>query len=152
MSAHRNLLFGLLALQNGLINQAQLVAAFQAWMLDKNTSFADHLEVRGDLNGARRVLLEALAEVHLEAHGGDVDKSLAAVSADNSTRESLANLGDPDIEATLGHVGSGRGLTAHDGPADAERTTDCSVGRSTSDGQRFRLLRPQRAAAWARCS
>jgi hypothetical protein len=31
----RNLLFGLLALQNGLINQVQLVAAFQAWTLDR---------------------------------------------------------------------------------------------------------------------
>jgi hypothetical protein len=30
----RHLLFGLLALQNGIINQGQLVAAFQAWTLD----------------------------------------------------------------------------------------------------------------------
>jgi hypothetical protein len=30
----RNLLFGLLALQNGLIDQAQLVAAFQSWARD----------------------------------------------------------------------------------------------------------------------
>ena len=35
IAADRNLLFGLLALQNGLINQAQLVAAFQAWTLEK---------------------------------------------------------------------------------------------------------------------
>jgi hypothetical protein len=77
----RDLLFGLLALQNGLINQAQLVAAFQAWTLDKSESLADHLEARGDLTGAKRMLLEALAEVHLEAHGGDVERSLAAVSA-----------------------------------------------------------------------
>lgn len=31
----RDLLFGLLALQNGLIDQVQLVAAFQAWTRDK---------------------------------------------------------------------------------------------------------------------
>ena len=35
IAADRNLLFGLLALQNGLIDQVQLVAAFQAWTLDK---------------------------------------------------------------------------------------------------------------------
>jgi hypothetical protein len=35
MAADRDLLFGLLALRNGLINQGQLVAAFQAWTLDK---------------------------------------------------------------------------------------------------------------------
>ena len=48
-AADRHLLFGLLALQNGLINQGQLVAAFQAWTLDKSKSLADHLEARGDL-------------------------------------------------------------------------------------------------------
>ena len=36
-AADRHLLFGLLALQNGLINQGQLVAAFQAWTRDKST-------------------------------------------------------------------------------------------------------------------
>ena len=34
-AADRHLLFGLLALQNGLIDQGQLVAAFQAWTRDK---------------------------------------------------------------------------------------------------------------------
>src|SRR5215469_17521324 len=95
MTADRHLLFGLLALQNGLINQGQLLAAFQAWTLDKSKRLADHLEARGDLTGAKRALLEALAEVHLEARGGDVEQSLAAVSAGKATRESLAELGDP---------------------------------------------------------
>ena len=135
-SADRHLLFGLLALQNGLINQGQLVLAFQAWTLDKSRSLADHLEARGDLTGARRALLEGLAEVHLDMHGGDMEKSLAAVPAGKSTREGLANLGDPAIEATLGHVGSGSTERDH------ERTATYAVGTATSDGQRFRVLRP----------
>ena len=55
-AADRHLLFGLLALQNGLIDQGQLLAAFQAWTRDKSKSLADHLEARGDLDGrqARR--------------------------------------------------------------------------------------------------
>ena len=85
MAADRDLLFGLLALQNGVINQTQLVLGFQAWMLDKFRSLADHLEARGDLNAARRTLLEGLVEVHLEAHGGKVEKSLASVSAGKSS-------------------------------------------------------------------
>jgi hypothetical protein len=36
----RDLLFGLLALQVGLIDQGQLVAAFQAWTLDRSRSLA----------------------------------------------------------------------------------------------------------------
>jgi len=46
----RDLLLGLLALQNGLIDQAQLVAAFQAWTLDKARALADPLVARGDLD------------------------------------------------------------------------------------------------------
>jgi eukaryotic-like serine/threonine-protein kinase len=135
----RQLLLGLLALQNGIINQGQLVHAFQAWTLDKSKSLADHLEARGDLTGAKRALLEGLVEVHLEAHGGDVEKSLAAVSAGKSTRESLARIGEPEIEATLGHVGSAHGSTENGG---LDRTASYAVGSATSDGQRFRVLRP----------
>ena len=138
-TANRHLLFGLLALQNGLINQGQLVLAFQAWTLDKSKSLADHLEARGDLTGAKRALLEGLAEVHLEAHGGDVEKSLGAVPAGKSTRESLARIGDPDVEATLGHVASAHRSTEE---GDADRTGSYAVGSATSDGQRFRIVRP----------
>jgi serine/threonine-protein kinase len=138
-AADRHLLFGLLALQNGIINQVQLVAAFQAWTLDKSRSLAEHLEARGDLNGARRAVLEALLGVHLEAHGGAVERSLAAVSAGKATREGLARIGAPEIDATLGHVGSAGDATV-DG--DADRTANYAVGSVTSDGQRFRILRP----------
>jgi len=137
--ADRHLLFGLLALQNGIINQVQLVAAFQAWTLDKSKSLAEHLEARGDLTRTKRALLEALAEVHLDAHGGDVEQSLAAVPAARWTKESLARIGGPEIGASLGHVGLAHGST-QDGATD--RTTSYAIGSSTSDGQRFRVLRP----------
>jgi hypothetical protein len=38
MTADRHFLFGLLALQTGLIQQAQLVTAFHAWTCDKSRS------------------------------------------------------------------------------------------------------------------
>jgi serine/threonine protein kinase/tetratricopeptide (TPR) repeat protein len=135
-AADRHLLFGLLALQNGIIDQGQLVAAFQAWTLEKSRRLADHLEARGDLTGDRRAVLERLVEVHLEAHGGDVQQSLAAVSVGKSTRDSLARLGDPDIDNTLGHVAHSHVLSNDD------RTASYTVGTATSDSQRFRVLRP----------
>jgi serine/threonine-protein kinase len=139
VAADRNLLFGLIALQNGLIVQDQLLGAFRAWTLDKGRDLADHLVERGDLDADDRAAVEALVTRHLKRHGGDVEQSLAAVPAGKSTRESLAHLGDPDIGATLGHVGSGHGST-EDG--DADRTASYAVGTATSDGQRFRVLRP----------
>jgi eukaryotic-like serine/threonine-protein kinase len=138
-TAGQHLLFGLLALQNGLINQNQLLAAFQAWTLEKSNSLADYLEARGDLSGPKRLLLEGLAAVHLEAHDNDLEKSLAAASAGKSTRERLARLGDPAIDATLGHLNSGNGDT-EDG--DADRTSTYAVGTDLSNGQRFRIVRP----------
>jgi serine/threonine-protein kinase len=138
IAADRNLLFGLLALQNGLIDQVQLVAAFQAWTRDKSKNLADHLEARGDLTGAKRTLMELLAEVHLQAHGGDVEMSLAALNACGSTRESLAQLGDADVEDSLAHVG----VDSTQAGDDRDRTASYSVGTATSEGQRFRVLRP----------
>ena len=46
-AAEGSFLFGLLALQIGLIDQGQLVAAVQAWTLDKARSLAEHLVARG---------------------------------------------------------------------------------------------------------
>jgi serine/threonine-protein kinase len=147
VAVDRDLLFGLLALQNGLIDQVQLVAAFQAWTLDKARDLAVHLIALGHLNDAQRAVVEALAELHVTKHG-DVQQSLAAIPAGRSTRESLAQLDDPDIEGTLARVGSGS--TQPDGEADPDRTAvyavgttaSYSVGTATSDGQRFRVLRP----------
>ena len=85
IAADRNLLFGLLALQNGLINQVQLVAAFQAWTLDRSRALADHSIALGHLNQAQRAVVEAMADLHVAKHG-DIERSLAAVSAGRSTR------------------------------------------------------------------
>ena len=65
LAAERDLLFGLLALQNGLIDQGQLVAAFQAWTRDKARALAEHLAARGDLDPDQRAGVEAMVGLHL---------------------------------------------------------------------------------------
>ena len=140
-AADRHLLFGLLALQNGLIDQVQLVAAFQAWTRDKARSLADHLQARGDLDADSARAPGALVEVHWRKHGGDVEKSLAAVPAGRSTRDGLAALGEPEIEATLARVARQHG-SATEEEIDADRTVTYAVGSASADGQRFRILRP----------
>ncbi len=135
IAADHDLLFGLLALQNGLIDQVQLVAAFQAWTRDKARSLAEHFAARGDLDPDQRAGVEAMVGLHLKKHGSDAQKSLAAISAGPSTRESLAGLADPDLAQTLTQLASGSG-------SEADRTVSYAVGTATSDGQRFRVLRP----------
>jgi PAS domain S-box-containing protein len=135
--ADRHLLFGLLALQVGLIDQAQLVASFHAWTRDKARPLADHLQALGHLDGEQRQLVEALAAQHLKKHGGDAESSLAAVAAGTSIRRSLAAVADPEINSTL--VGL---VFDPDGDADPDRTASYAVGAATGSGQRFRVLRP----------
>jgi serine/threonine-protein kinase len=141
IAADRNLLFGLLALQNGLINQVQLVAAFQAWTLDRARALADHFIALGHLNQAQRAVVEAMADLHVAKHG-DIERSLAAVSAGISTRESLAQIGDTQIHATLARLSSALTDRDQDADDDYDRTASYALGTATSDGQRFRVLRP----------
>jgi serine/threonine-protein kinase len=134
----RNLLFGLLALQNGLIDQVQLVAAFQAWTRDRARSLADHLVDRDDLDAEQRGAVEAMVALHLKKHGGDHEKSLGALGVGASTRQALAEVGDLGLRSVLTRVGSG----VADKDDDADRTRSYAVGTTTSQGQRFRVLRP----------
>ena len=106
-AADRDLLFGLVALQNGLIDQDQLVAAFRAWTCDKARPLAEHLVARGDLDADDRAAVEAMVGLHLKKHGGDAEQSLAALAAGPSTRERWPRLGDPRSRPTLTQLGSG---------------------------------------------
>ena len=100
-AANRDLLFGLIALQNGMIDQFQLVAAFQAWTLEKNRSLAEHLAGRGDLEADQRAIIEAMVGLHLKKHAGSTEKSLAAIPSAASTRQTLERIADRDLGASL---------------------------------------------------
>ncbi len=136
----RNLLFGLLALQTGLIDQARLVAAFQAWTLDKARPLADHLVAMGHIDAADRGAVDALVAHHLEKHVGSAERSLATIPAGRSIREGLTRVGDTEVEATLSHIGGGNGPTLD--ARDDDLSGGYAVGTATSEGQRFRVLRP----------
>jgi serine/threonine-protein kinase len=133
----RDMLFGLLALQNGMVTRDQLVAAFGAWTTAGGRSMADLLVEQAVLTEPRRALLSALANEHLAAHGNDPEKSLAALELNRSTKVSLLAAGGPPVEATLAKVGSGSGSDS-----DSDRTTTYAIGTTTAHGQRFRILRP----------
>jgi eukaryotic-like serine/threonine-protein kinase len=138
-TADRHLLFGLFALQNGLIDQGALVAAFQAWARDKTRSLADQLVAGGDLDADACAGLEAIVALHVKKHG-DVERSLAAVPANRSTHASLAALADPLLDFMLDRLqlSDEQHTTARAG---GSVTADWGVGEATGGG-RFRLLRP----------
>src|SRR5215470_4557037 len=98
--ADRDLLFGMLALQKGLVDQVQLVAAFQSWTLQKDRPLADHLVDRGALDADQRGVIEAMVGLHLMKHGGRPAQSVADIQATIfSTGRSLARLADAKLAA-----------------------------------------------------
>ena len=144
MSAERNLLSGLIALQNGLIDQEQLLVTLPAWSVNQSRSLSDHLVALGHLAPGQGAVVEAMTELHLQAHDGDVTRSLAAIPAEQSTLDGLADLDDPDVGATLGLVSSGRASAATLADGDVQVGRTASHGTSTPAGGvlRFHPLRP----------
>src|SRR5438105_4065941 len=100
-ASDRNLLFGILALQMDFVGRDALIAAMHAWVLDKARPLGQILLDQNALRPDAHALLEALVQKHLELHGHDAQKSLAAVSSIASVREELKQVADPDVQASL---------------------------------------------------
>src|SRR6266851_4721646 len=79
-SADRNLLFGILALQMDFIGRDALIAAMNAWVLDKAKPLGQVLVEQQALRPDQRAALDVLVGMHLECHQGDPEKSLAALA------------------------------------------------------------------------
>jgi serine/threonine-protein kinase len=139
VDASRNLLFGLLALQNSFIDRDALLDAFNRWGHDKVHPLGEILVERGALAPDEFALLDALVAKHLERFNNDPQQSLAALSSIGSLREDLSRIADPEVRASLGHVSAAR----PGGEDDSARTlAPTTVGESTSAGTRFLILRP----------
>jgi serine/threonine protein kinase len=132
-AADRNLLFGILALQMDFIGRDELIAAMHAWVLDKAKPLGQILLDQGALAGADHPLLEAMVQRHLEKHGGDVERSLAAAAAPDAVRAELRQITDDKLHASLAQL-------------PVKPTAGENLGSTTApvaaDGARFQILRP----------
>ena len=130
--ADRNLLFGILALQMDFITRDALIAAMNAWVLEKHRTLGEILVERGALDPTDRALLDPMVDRHVARHGGDPVASLAALSSIDSTAEALRqSIADPDVLETIAHASRGGGAAAQ---STVDRTT-------TPVAARFRKVR-----------
>jgi serine/threonine-protein kinase len=136
MNADRNLLFGILALQMDFIDRGALIAAMNAWVLAKGQPLGQILLAQGKLSHEHLQLLDALVAAHLRAHGGDADRSLAALSSVGSIRQDLQAVADPDVQASLART---RSATTD---PDATGPYVLRTAEGTAAVQRYRILRP----------
>jgi serine/threonine-protein kinase len=132
--ADNDFLLGVLALHLDFIRPDVLVPALRAWLPRRDAPLGRALVDQGVLTREDRALLEALVGRHLERHGNDPDQSLASLRGAGPLPEELVRLARRDADASLTYV------MADDA---AGNTPVAPVGRPTSSGGRFRVLRPQ---------
>ncbi len=134
--AKHDLLFGLLALQTGMVSRDQLVAAFGSWT-----------------GGPRRVLADLLVEQGRSTHPAVTCSGHLPTVSSISTVATLRRASRPSTSGALPARAwrrstpprsRTRSLTIGSGSSDVgdDRTSSYCVGTTTSEGQRFRILRP----------
>ena len=130
-----NLVFGLIALQNGLIDRETLRAAFRSWVADRSLTIGRILVDRGALDPENHALIESLARDHLNSHGGDARTSLTGLGldGDDAIRSTFDLIDDADLRTIL----SGFGPEVDSGEATAHWHPDVEP---TSEGQRYRKI------------
>lgn len=134
-SADRNLLFGILALQNGFITREQLIDGIRAWAGEKSVLMEEVLIRQRALSAAQRNVLVPMVAFHIQEHAGDASKSLAGISyVESSVRDAIGNVNDPDVAASILHLAASE--------VDPYATKAPSVGAASVPGQRFQILRP----------
>jgi eukaryotic-like serine/threonine-protein kinase len=122
----RDLLFGVLAVQAGILDADRFAEACSGWAARNEKPLADLLVERGLLTAEDRSLLLALLARNIEKHAGDARASLAAVAAE-PVRQTLGGCDDPVIREAMGGFptlgGGDLDFTVDYGPASRDRYT-----------------------------
>ena len=136
--ATEQLLFGMMALQNGFVTKENLLSVFSIWILDKSVLIQDLLVDRKFLSEPTRDVLAALVSEHLRQHGNDPERSLAAMGDQADLGTELEQMPDPDLFATL--VAVRKTDDTGDSATDAYATLP-AVSNSANPRARFEVLR-----------
>ena len=96
----RNLLFGVLAMQQDLIDPRQFADACALWAVRKNISLADLLLERGWITEQDRRDVERFLERKLKRHGGDIRATLGA-AADANVRDAIRGVDDSTLRNSI---------------------------------------------------
>jgi serine/threonine protein kinase len=128
MSADRNLLYGMLAYQNGFVTRQQLLDAFAAWMGRKDIPIGELLRERASLTEEDRRFLDSFVERQIGQHG-DAGKGLASLPVDPLAVGELERLPDAEVQAALATV------------SDHQRCPTPADGLGAGPPGRYRALR-----------
>ncbi len=88
MDTERNLLFGVVALQNGAVDADRLAETCAAWSEEPSQPLANLFVNRGLMTHEQKTEIEKVVASELDAHGGDPQATLSA-SMDARSREAI---------------------------------------------------------------
>jgi serine/threonine-protein kinase len=100
-SFDRNLLFGVLALQDELIDADQFADLCAGWALRRDKTLAELLLERGWIHPDDRDAIERRLELRIAKHGGDVRATLQAIADGLNVRAGLRSVDDPRVRETI---------------------------------------------------
>ena len=152
-AADRNLLFGILALQMDFVSRDALIAAMNAWVLDKARPLGQVLVEQQALRPEQGQVLDQQVARHLERHDNDPGKSLAAVAVPTPVRDELHRVGpsSPLVQVVrfvptplrdeLHRVADGD-LQASLAAVPSELPSTVAYVPGPDDGLRYQVLRP----------
>jgi eukaryotic-like serine/threonine-protein kinase len=94
MDTERNLLFGVVAFQNGTVDADRLAETCAAWIEEPSQTLADLFVDRGLMTDEQKTELEKVVARELEAHEGDPQATLAA-TIDGRSLDAIRNAAGP---------------------------------------------------------
>jgi eukaryotic-like serine/threonine-protein kinase len=104
MDSERNLLFGVVAFQNGTVDADRLTETCAAWVEEPSQTLADLFVNRGLMTDEQKTELEKVVAHELKVHGGDPHATLAA-TIDGRSLEAICNAAGPagalDVQLNL---------------------------------------------------
>ena len=153
----RNLLFGILAVQNDLISQDDLIHAMNAWLLESSKSIGQILVDQSRLDQVDCDLLDQMIRRHIAKNSGDLKKAIGAISSAEYFIDSLKQLNDSDLQVGIATIKLGEADYSNksdskpkmsDGEVKNHQGTDSSNRRAKQKPEggwkagRFRVIRP----------
>ena len=100
MDTERNLLFGVVAFQNGTVDADRLAETCADWVSNPSRPLADLMVDRGVMTAEQRTLVEDAVSHELASHGGDPQATLAA-TMDGRSLDAIGEIAGEAIQANL---------------------------------------------------
>jgi eukaryotic-like serine/threonine-protein kinase len=156
-AANRNLLFGVLAWQTGIISESQLLAGLKQWTLQKHKTTGRILIDQSALTDLQLRLLDPMVDAQVALHADDPGLALQALSSVPGIAVTLQKqIRDDDVQASLTHII--RSSDSRQESSEAPSATfvpsarqgvppagDVGPDDQRDAGTRYRILRPHAA-------